>query len=119
MEKYKKAIYHIRIQLGFPLISVVLTDEQITESILIAKKEFEFNTLNLTKKQYKKALKIKKIWVRKYALALCKEMLGRVREKFSHVTIAGERFKPNFKYLLHESEVEKHILLEKYLPYNL
>ena len=48
-----------------------------------------------------------KQWIRNYALALCKEMLGQIRGKFQTVPIPGESVTLNYSSLLSEAQKEK------------
>ena len=62
-----------------------------------------FNSINSIGKQ----------WIRRFALALTKEMLGQVRGKFSTIPIPGEAVTLNHSELLSQGKEEKeeqHIL---------
>jgi len=52
-------------------------------------------------------------WIRKYALALCKEMLGQIRGKFTTLPIPGESVTLNFSELLSQAKEEQATLKEK------
>jgi hypothetical protein len=52
-------------------------------------------------------------WIRKYALALCKEMLGQVRGKFTTVPIPGQSVTLNFSELLSQAKDEQNSLRDK------
>tara|TARA_Y100001938_G_C8092446_1_gene435873 strand:- start:1540 stop:2811 length:1272 start_codon:yes stop_codon:yes gene_type:complete len=54
-----------------------------------------------------------KQWIRKYALALCKEMLGQVRGKFTTIPIPGESVTLNHSELLAQAKEEQAELKEK------
>ena len=50
-------------------------------------------------------------WIRKYALALCKEMLGSIRGKYQSVPIPGDETTLDFSRLLSEAVAEKEALI--------
>tara|TARA_Y100000310_G_scaffold242899_1_gene247144 strand:+ start:1428 stop:2705 length:1278 start_codon:yes stop_codon:yes gene_type:complete len=52
-------------------------------------------------------------WIRKYALALCKEMLGQIRGKFTTLPIPGESVTLNHSDLLSQAKAEQDALKEK------
>ena len=54
-----------------------------------------------------------KQWVRKYTLALAKEMLGAVREKYSTVPIPGSEVSLDGASLRAEAQTEKDNLIEQ------
>jgi len=107
-----KVIEQLKLRLGTPTVSIELSDEQFEEAIRTAKEEFEFIVSIFSEEEYKKKLKIKSTWVKRYALAICKEMLGRVRGKFNPpISLPGaERVPLDAKELLKESEYEKNFL---------
>ena len=46
-------------------------------------------------------------WIRKYSLALCKEMLGQIRGKFTTIPIPGESVTLNHSELLSQAKEEQ------------
>jgi hypothetical protein len=52
-------------------------------------------------------------WIRKYSLALCKEMLGQIRGKFTTLPIPGESVTLNHSDLLSQAKEEQQQLKEK------
>ena len=56
---------------------------------------------------------IGKQWIRKYALALCKEMLGQIRGKFTTLPIPGESVTLNHADLLSQAKEEQQNLKDK------
>ncbi len=52
-------------------------------------------------------------WIRKYSLALCKEMLGQIRGKFTTMPIPGESVTLNHSELLSQAKEEQTALKEK------
>ena len=71
------------------------------------------NTLPFDNLPYANINSMGKQWIRNYALALCKEMLGQVRGKFQTVPIPGESVTLNYSSLLAEAQKEKDDLREK------
>ncbi len=67
------------------------------------------NTLPFQNLPYDKINSIGKQWIRRFALALCKEMLGQIRGKFASVPIPGDAVTLNADKLLSEAkdEIEK------------
>jgi len=72
-----------------------------------------FNTLPFTNLPYKHINAIGKQWIRKYALAVCKEMLGQIRGKFTTIPIPGESVTLNFSELLTQAKEEQAALKDK------
>ncbi len=71
------------------------------------------NTLPFDNIPYENINSMGKQWIRNYALALCKEMLGQIRGKFQTVPIPGESVTLNFSSLLSEAQKEKEDLRQK------
>ncbi len=71
------------------------------------------NTLPFENIPYKNINSIGKQWIRKYALALCKEMLGQVRGKFTTIPIPGEAVTLNHSELLSQAKAEQQELKDK------
>jgi hypothetical protein len=69
-----------------------------------------FNTIPFDNLPYENINSIGKQWIRKYALALCKEMLGQVRGKFTTVPIPGESVTLNHSELLSQAKEEQDAL---------
>ncbi len=65
------------------------------------------NTLPFDNIPYANINSMGKQWIRNYALALCKEMLGQIRGKFQTVPIPGESVTLNYSSLLSEAQKEK------------
>lgn len=67
------------------------------------------NSLPFQNIPYDKINSIGKQWIRRFALAICKEMLGQIRGKFATVPIPGESITLNADKLLGEAkeEIEK------------
>ena len=71
------------------------------------------NTLPFDNIPYENINSIGKQWIRKYALALCKEMLGQVRGKFAQIPIPGESVTLNADALLSQAKEEQQQLRDK------
>jgi len=71
------------------------------------------NTLPYANIPYKSINSIGKQWIRKYALAVVKEMLGQVRGKFATVPIPGEQVTLNAADLIAQAKEEKQSLREE------
>ena len=65
------------------------------------------NTIPFENIPYNSINSIGKQWIRKYALALAKEMLGRIRSKFGTIPIPGETVTLDGTALLSEAATEK------------
>ena len=71
------------------------------------------NTMPFANIPYKHINSIGKQWIRRFSLALCKEMLGQVRGKFSTVPIPGESVTLNHSELLSQAKEEQEKLREE------
>ena len=71
------------------------------------------NTIPFGNIPYENINAIGKQWIRKYALALCKEMLGQVRGKFTTMPIPGESVTLNHSELLSQAKEEQAALKDK------
>jgi hypothetical protein len=65
------------------------------------------NTLPYENLPYHSINSMGKQWIRKYALALCKEMLGQIRGKFTTIPIPGEAVTLNHSELLAQAKAEQ------------
>ena len=65
------------------------------------------NTLPFGNISYDKINSIGKQWIRRFALAVCKEMLGQVRSKFASVPIPGDSVVLNGPALVSEGKEEQ------------
>lgn len=61
--------------------------------------------------QYSKINEVGKQWIRKYTLALCKELLGAIREKYSSIPIPDAEVSLDGAALRAEAQVEKDSLI--------
>ena len=71
------------------------------------------NTLPIGNLPYESINSIGKQWIRRFALALCKETLGQVRSKFNSVPIPGEAVTLNGTALLSEAKDEQNKLRDE------
>ena len=71
------------------------------------------NTLPLGNLPFENINSIGKQWIRRYALALCKEMLGQVRSKFGSVPIPNDNISLNGDALLGQAKEEQNALREE------
>ncbi len=71
------------------------------------------NTLPFDNIPYRNINAIGKQWIRKYCLALCKEMLGQIRGKFATIPIPGESVTLNHAELLGQAKEEQTQLRDK------
>ena len=71
------------------------------------------NTLPFDNIPYKNINAIGKQWIRRYALALTKEMLGQIRGKFASIPIPGETITLNATDLLGQAATEQTALKEE------
>ena len=71
------------------------------------------NTVPFDNIPYENINSMGKQWVRKYALALCKEMLGQIRGKFTTMPIPGESVTLNHSELLSQAKEEQQALRDK------
>ena len=71
------------------------------------------NTLPFDNIPYENINSMGKQWIRKYSLALCKEMLGQVRGKFTTMPIPGESVTLNHSELLAQAKDEQQQLKDK------
>jgi hypothetical protein len=71
------------------------------------------NTLPLANIPYESINSIGKQWIRRFSLALCKEMLGHVRSKFATVPIPGESVTLNGSDLMSQGREDQEKLREE------
>lgn len=71
------------------------------------------NTLPFANIPYKNINSIGKQWIRRFGLAICKEMLGQVRGKFQTVPIPGESVTLNHSALIDQGKTEQEKLREE------
>ena len=103
----KKTLKRVRIALGAPVIGIELTEEIIKEMYKESKEEFRIysKTSNFKNNNIKK---LKKAWIFKYTIALCKETMGMIRGKFGgSMDAVGEKINMDYSFLLNQAREEK------------
>ncbi len=73
----------------------------------------DYSNIGYNFAEYTKINDVGKQWIRKYTLALAKEMLGAVREKYSTVPIPGSEVSLDGAALRAEAQSEKDALIEQ------
>lgn len=73
----------------------------------------DYSNIPYTNIPYRKINDVGKQWIRKYTLALAKELLGAVREKYSTVPIPDADISLDGASLRQEAQTEKDLLLEQ------
>jgi len=71
------------------------------------------NTLPFANLPFRSINSIGKQWIRRFALALCKEMLGQIRSKFTTIPIPGESVTLNGADLIGQAQTEQEKLREE------
>lgn len=71
------------------------------------------NSLPFENTPYQKINSIGKQWIRRFALSLCKEMLGNIRSKFTTIPIPGESVTLDGPALLSQAQAEQEKLREE------
>lgn len=71
------------------------------------------NTLPIGNLPFNNINSIGKQWIRRFALALCKETLGQVRSKFGNVPIPGQTVSLNGSALVSEAKTEQNALRDE------
>ena len=71
------------------------------------------NALPFENTPYQKINSIGKQWIRRFALALCKEMLGNIRSKFTTIPIPGDSVTLDGPSLLSQGQTEQEKLREE------
>ena len=73
----------------------------------------DYSNIPYTNIPYKKINDVGKQWIRKYTLALAKELLGAIREKYSTIPIPDSEISLDGASLRQEAQTEKDQLLEQ------
>jgi hypothetical protein len=73
----------------------------------------DYSNIGYNFAEYNKINDVGKQWIRKYALALAKEMLGAIREKYNTVPIPGSEVSLDGAALRAEAQTEKDNLIEQ------
>ena len=91
----------------------VVKDVREASSIVLPNVVSDYSNIGYNFAQYIKINDVGKQWIRKYTLALAKEMLGAVREKYSTVPIPGSEVSLDGAALRAEAQSEKDALIEQ------
>ena len=71
------------------------------------------NTLPVGNLPFGNINSIGKQWIRRFALSICKEILGQIRSKFSSVPVPGDNITLNGSALISEAKAEQDKLREE------
>jgi len=96
----------------------LLKDERLTDSITQSPTQVSnVSNANYNNPVYSQINSIGRSWIFEYTLALCKEMLGYVRGKYSTIPIPGDTVTLNQSDLLASATADKNALIEKLRGY--
>ena len=91
----------------------VVKDRRENSTIITPNVVSDYSNVGYNFAEYEKINDVGKQWIRKYTLALAKEMLGAVREKYSTVPIPGSEVSLDGAALRAEAQTEKDSLIEQ------
>ena len=91
----------------------VIKDRREASSIILPDVVSDYSNIGYNFAQYSNINDVGKQWIRKYTLALAKEMLGAVREKYNTVPIPGSEVSLDGAALRAEAQTEKDLLIEQ------
>ena len=91
----------------------VVKEVRNANAIVLPNVVSDYSNIGYNFAQYIKINDVGKQWIRKYTLALAKEMLGAVREKYSTVPIPGSEVSLDGAALRAEAQSEKDSLIEQ------
>jgi hypothetical protein len=91
----------------------VVKDRRENATIITPNVVSDYSNIGYNFAEYNKINDVGKQWIRKYTLALAKEMLGAVREKYSTVPIPGSEVSLDGAALRAEAQTEKDALIEQ------
>ena len=91
----------------------VVKDRRENSTIITPNVVSDYSNVGYNFAEYTKINDVGKQWIRKYTLALAKEMLGAVREKYSTVPIPGSEVSLDGAALRAEAQTEKDALIEQ------
>jgi hypothetical protein len=96
----------------------LLKDERLSDSITQSPNQVSnVSNANYNNPVYSQINSIGRMWIFEYTLALCKEMLGYVRGKYSQIPIPGDTVTLNQADLLTSATTDKTALIEKLRAY--
>jgi len=91
----------------------VVKDRREDSTIILPNVVSDYSNIGYSFAQYSNINDVGKQWIRKYALALAKEMLGAIREKYNTVPIPGSEVSLDGAALRAEAQTEKDNLIEQ------
>ena len=91
----------------------VVKDRRENSTIITPNVVSDYSNVGYNFAEYNKINDVGKQWIRKYTLALAKEMLGAVREKYNTVPIPGSEVSLDGAALRAEAQTEKDSLIEQ------
>jgi hypothetical protein len=91
----------------------VVKDRRENSTIITPNVVSDYSNVGYNFAKYSKINDVGKQWIRKYTLALAKEMLGAIREKYSSVPIPGSEVSLDGAALRAEAQTEKDALIEQ------
>jgi hypothetical protein len=91
----------------------VVKDRRENSTIITPNVVSDYSNIGYNFADYSKINDVGKQWIRKYALALAKEMLGAIREKYSSIPIPGSEVSLDGSALRAEAQTEKDSLIEQ------
>ena len=91
----------------------VMKDVREGSTVITPNVVSDYSNIGYDFAEYSKINDVGKQWIRKYTLALAKEMLGAVREKYSTVPIPGSEVSLDGAALRAEAQTEKDALIEQ------
>jgi len=91
----------------------VVKDRRENSTIITPNVVSDYSNIGYNFAEYSNINDVGKQWIRKYTLALAKEMLGAVREKYSTVPIPGSEVSLDGAALRAEAQTEKDALIEQ------
>jgi len=97
-------------RLGYPIIDIELLDINFYASF--EESVSTYNSMKKGKLNYTDIETNGKEWIRKYFLAICKDVIGSIRQKYQEIPTPGGFVKLNGTELKEESKAEKKSLLE-------
>jgi len=91
----------------------VVKDRRENSTIITPNVVSDYSNVGYNFAEYQKINDVGKQWIRKYTLALAKEMLGAIREKYNTVPIPGSEVSLDGAALRAEAQTEKDTLVEQ------
>ena len=91
----------------------VIKERREANTIITPDVVSDYSNIGYNFAEYSKINDVGKQWIRKYTLALAKEMLGAIREKYNTVPIPGSEVSLDGAALRAEAQTEKDALIEQ------